>query len=120
MWCKDELLAAAAAAYIILSRKKKQRRKHEVWVRPSLQDRNEYGVLRLMNSSSRDDLLSGHIFDEHIQHFSLISRSDLEWLVSRVESLTFNSKSSHKLQGSSLERLFLTLRLLASGDSFTS
>jgi hypothetical protein len=64
MWCEDELHATAAAAYIILSKKKKQRRKHKVWMRPSLQERNKYGVLRLKNSSNKDDLLSGHIIDE--------------------------------------------------------
>jgi hypothetical protein len=84
--CEDEL-AAAAAACIILSKKKKQRRKDKVWVRPSLQERNEYGVLSLMNCLSKDNLLSGHIFDGRIQNFIRISSSDLEWLLSRVEPL---------------------------------
>jgi hypothetical protein len=44
MWCEDELLAPAAAAYIILGKQTKQRRKHKIWVRPSFQDRIEYGV----------------------------------------------------------------------------
>jgi hypothetical protein len=87
MWCEDELLAAAAVAYIILSKKKKQRRKHKIWVRPSLQERNEYGLLRLMNSLSKDVLLSGHIIDGHMQNFFCVSSSDLEWLLSHVEPL---------------------------------
>jgi riboflavin synthase alpha subunit len=77
-WCEDELLAAAAAACIVLSKKKKQRRKHKVWVRQSLQERYEYGVLRLTNSLSKDQQLSGHIIDGHTQNFIRISSSDLE------------------------------------------
>jgi hypothetical protein len=120
VWCEDERLAAAAAAYIILSKKKKQRRKHKVWVRPSLQDRNESGVLRLMNSLSKDDLLSGHIIDGHIQSVILISSSDLEWLLSLVEPLIRKADTNYRAAISPLERLLLKLRFLASGDSFTS
>ncbi|GFG35101.1 hypothetical protein Cfor_04949 [Coptotermes formosanus] len=96
MWCEDETHAEAAVACIFLSKKKKQRRKHQVWVRPSLQEGNQNSVLRLMNSSSKDDLLSGCVIDGHIQNFIRISSSDLEWLLSRVEPLIRKADTNYK------------------------
>jgi hypothetical protein len=102
-----------------LSKKEKQRRKHKVWVRPRLQEGNEYGVLHLMNSLIKDGLLSGHITEGHIQNFIHISSSDLEWLLSRVEPLIRKADTNYRAAISSLERLLLTLKFLARGDSFT-
>jgi hypothetical protein len=44
----------------------------------------------------------------------------LEWLLSRVEPLIRKADTNCRAAISPLERLFLTLRRLASGDSFTS
>jgi hypothetical protein len=104
MWCEDKLLAAA---YVTFSKNKTKRRKHKIWVRQSLQEGNEYGVSRLMNSLSKDDLLSGHIIDGPIQNFIRISSSDLEWLLSCVKPLIRIGDTNYRAAISPLERCFL-------------
>jgi hypothetical protein len=69
---------------------------------------------------SKDQQLSGHIIDGHTQNFIRISSSDLEWLLARAEPLIRKADTSYRAAISPLERLFLTLRCLASAESFTS
>jgi hypothetical protein len=73
-----------------------------------------------MNSLSKDNLLSGHIINRHVQNFICVSSSDLEWLHSRVEPLIQKADTNYRAAVSPLEHLLFTLRFLESGDSFTS
>lgn len=120
MWFDDdeEVLALAAAALSILTTKRKKKRKHIFWVLPALQERSECGGLRLLSALKKDDLLSQHISDGHVQNFIRMSSSDLEWLLGRVEPIIRKADTNYRAAISSLERLLLTLRFFATGDSY--
>lgn len=108
----------AAAAFLVLNKKKK--RKHKYWVRPSLQERNLHGGVQLINSLRRDDLLAGRIEDGHIRNFIRMSDSDFEWLLNLVAPKIKKIDTNYRKAITVTERLLITLRFLATGDSYTS
>jgi hypothetical protein len=118
MWCEEDELALAAATFIVMSGKKRIKRKY--WTRPSLLERDEHGVPRLLESLQKDDILSGHIKDGHVKNFIRISSADLEWLLSKTGPLIQKNDTNCRKAISPLERLLITLRFLATGDSYAS
>lgn len=49
-----------------------------------------------------------------------MSSTDLEWLLCKISSLIQKEDTNYRAAISPLERLLLTLRFLATGDSYTS
>lgn len=115
MWDNNDILAVAAA-YVIISGKKKNK-KRKCWVRPTLQGRNQYGGSQLMASLIKDDQFTtgGHFFN-----FIRMSVDNFEELHSRFEPMIKKRDTSFRYAIPSRERLLVTLRFLATGDSYQS
>ncbi|XP_050516473.1 uncharacterized protein LOC126892865 isoform X2 [Diabrotica virgifera virgifera] len=114
----DDDIILAAASFIILSKKKK--RKHKYWVRPSLIGRNTHGGIELINALRKDDLLAGRIEDGQIRNFLRMTDSDFEWLLNLVGPKITKNDTNFRKAITPTERLLITLRFLATGDSYTS
>ncbi|XP_050515105.1 uncharacterized protein LOC126890290 [Diabrotica virgifera virgifera] len=114
----DDDIILAAASFIILGKKKK--RKHKYWVRPSLIGRNTHGGIELINALRKDDLLAGRIEDGQIRNFLRMTDSDFEWLLNLVGPKITKNDTNFRKAITPTERLLITLRFLATGDSYTS
>lgn len=119
MESEDEI-ALAAAAYIVLCTKKRRKRKHKCWVKPSLHERDDFGVAQLLSVLKKDDLCSGRITNGSVQNFSRMSSSDIEWLLGQVAPRIQKEDTNYRKAISPMERLLVTLRFLATGDSYHS
>lgn len=74
-----------------------------------------------MSSLKKDDLISECRMDNgNIKNFCRMSSPDLEWLLCKVSPLIQKEDTNYRAAISPLERLLLTLRFLATGDSYTS
>lgn len=69
MWCDEDLQAAAAAIVIILQKQKRKVRK--CWTRPSLLDRKSHGVIDLLSSLKKDDIISECIDNGYLKNFAV-------------------------------------------------
>lgn len=119
MWSDEDLQAAVAAIIVILEKPKRRVRK--CWSRPSLLERKSHGVVHLMNSLKKDDIISECRIDNgNIKNFCRMSSPDLEWLLCKIAPLIQKQDTNYRVAISPLERLLLTLRFLATGDSYTS
>uniref|UniRef100_A0A6P7GSM3 Uncharacterized protein LOC114341864 n=1 Tax=Diabrotica virgifera virgifera TaxID=50390 RepID=A0A6P7GSM3_DIAVI len=117
---QDDEIAAAAAAYIVLSAKKKKR-KHKCWVKPSLCDRSEYGGMHLLNVLKKDDVYIGNNKNNgSVKNFLRMSSTDFEWLLCQIAPKIQKEDTNYRQAISPMERLLLTLRFLATGDSYHS
>lgn len=119
MWC-DEDLQAAAAAIVIILQKPKKKRVRKCWTRPSLLDRKSHGVIHVLNSLKKDDIISECIDNGYVKKFCRMSSTDLERLLCKISPLIQKEDTNYRAAISSLERLLLTLRFLATGDSYAS
>ncbi|VEN53082.1 unnamed protein product [Callosobruchus maculatus] len=81
---REDEIALAAATFIVLSTKKRRKRKHKCWVKPSLPERDDFGVAKLLSVLKKDDLCSRRITNGSVQNFCRMSSSDLEWLLGQV------------------------------------
>lgn len=117
---KVEDVVLAAAVCVILS---KQRRPRRYWVRPSLQARAKYCGSDLLRDLNRDDLdpLSGELrCDGSFKNFLRMSSSDFEFLIVKVGPRICKLDTNYRKAIPVQEKLAVTLRFLASGDSYTS
>lgn len=123
MWNEDDLLLAAAAFLVLSesSNNKKRKREHKCWVRPSLQKRSRYGGNELLLDLKTDDLLCGELrTDGSFKNFMRMSSSDMEFLLGKIEYLIRKADTNFRIAISAQERLAVTLRFLATGDSYHS
>lgn len=115
-----EEVVLAAAACVILSKCKRPRR---YWVRPSLQARARYSGSDLLNDLNRDDTdpLTGELrCDGSIKNFLRMSSDDFESLIVGIGHIISKQDTNYRKAIPVRERLAITLRFLASGDSYTS
>lgn len=115
-----EALLAAAACVILGS---SQSRKRKCWVRPSLQARNQYSGTDLLADLQRDDsdLLVGEMrCDGSFKNFARMTSSDFEYLIKQTGHKIGRTDTSFPDAIPVRERLAVTLRFLASGDSYQS
>lgn len=113
---KDDDILQAAAVFIILSKKK---RKHKYWTRPSLKERKVHGGMVLLHILRKDDLLAGLIQDRHIRNFLRTTDSDFERLLNLVGPKIKKTDTNFGKAITPMERLLITLRFLATADSYT-
>lgn len=115
-----EEVVLAAAACVILA---KCRRPRRYWVRPSLQARARYSGSDLLNDLNRDDTdpLTGELrCDGSIKNFLRMSSNDFECLIVGIGHIISKKDTNYRKAIPVRERLAITLRFLASGDSYTS
>ena len=118
----EDIAAVAAAAFLILSGDKKKRR---YWVRPSLARRQLYNLNHLMDDLIRDDTdpttnelnVTGY---SYFKNFVRMSVEDFNYLEEAITPYVKLQDTSFRPAISVREQLGITLRFLATGDSFRS
>ncbi|XP_039281609.1 uncharacterized protein LOC120350804 [Nilaparvata lugens] len=115
---EDVILAAAAC--VVLS---KQRRPRRYWVRPSLNSRATYSGNDLLDDLNRDDVdpLSGELrTDGSFKNFVRMTSEDFEYITLMIGHKISKMDTNYRKAISVTEKLAVTLRFLATGDSYTS
>lgn len=105
-----------AAAIIIINQHlniKRRNRKRRHWVTPMLKNRSVYSGTNLIS-----DMLIGNI--GQFENFCRMSSDDFEILLNLIEPVIRKKDTNYRESISPKERLAVTLRFLATGDSFTS
>lgn len=113
----DDFVLMAGYYYIFLNLKRKKRR---FWVRPTLRRRTSHGVENLITDIREDDIgLSGEIRSS-FTNFLRMSNEDFESLLELVGPVIHKKNTNFRNSISITERLAVTLRFLATGDSYHS
>lgn len=97
-----------AAAYIVLAEKRKKRTR--MWIRPYLSRRDT------LDSVDKELMLDKYLF----KNFTRMSKSDFEFLVNRIGPNIQRQDTNMRNAIPVTTRLAITLRYLATGDSFKS
>ncbi|XP_063923528.1 uncharacterized protein LOC135137732 [Zophobas morio] len=112
----EKCKAAACLAVILLYRRKrrKQRTKRKIWVREWIQKREESGVVANLLQELR---LGDETF---YRNFLRMSVTDFDYLLNKVSPLITKQDTLMRRAITPTERLIVTLRYLATGDSYKS
>ena len=120
----DEDLLVVSAAVIIIDNEKerRKRRKRRFWVRPSLESRSRYGTRDLMKDLLLDDVdeLNLEYRGCGFKNFFRMRSNDYEVLLNLVAPIILKKETPFRQSISIHERLAVTLRFLATGDSYHS
>ncbi|KAG5900164.1 hypothetical protein JTB14_035309 [Gonioctena quinquepunctata] len=115
----DDIIIAAAACVVICETNKK--RKKKMWVRPFLKSRKRYSGTDLLEDLKFDDLLTGQIRGNgSFKNFMRMSSADFEYLINVIGHKIGKRDTNYRESIPVRERLAVTLRVLASGDSYHS
>lgn len=108
----DDILLCSAAFILMYYLIKRKRRSPRCWVRPYLKERTKYTTQFMDNL--KIDPLSG------FRNFTRISSADFEFFVNtigpKIKKIDTNFRRSVEVE----IRLAITLRFLATGDSYVS
>lgn len=116
----DEDFLLLSAGYIYLQQKNKVKNKRRFWVRPTLQKRNVLGVDQLLINLQDDDVgLNGELRSS-FKNFLRMSSEDFENLICLIGPAIKKEDTNWRRAISITERLSITLRFLATGDSYHS
>lgn len=103
----EELVLISAAVVIILTKKASRRKKPRWWVRNYLQNKNNvFSDLRVVDGS--------------FSNFTRMSKTDFEILLRKIEPIISKQNTNFRNSISASLRLAVTLRYLATGNSYTS
>lgn len=120
----DEDVLIAAAALIIVDQEGRKPRNRRFWVRPSLRrGRARYGVSELMEDLILDDVDELNLeyrCGGGFRNFFRLTSSDFEVLLNLIGPLINKRDTSFRKAIPVHERLAVTLRFLATGDSYHS
>jgi len=106
--------------FIQYKKKKSNNNKRRFWVRPTLQKRNEQGVDKLLMNLHDDDVGLNEELRSSFKNFLRMSSQDFENLICLVGLAIKKKNTNWRSPISVTERLTLTLRFLATGDSYHS
>lgn len=115
-----EDVVLAAAACVVLAN---QRRPRRFWVKPSLRARARYSGSDMLQDLQEDDVdpLSGELrCDGSFKNFLRMTSCDFEYLVQILGHRIAKQDTNYRKAIPVKEKLAVTLRFLASGDSYTS
>lgn len=115
-----EDVVLAAAACVILA---KQRRPRRFWVKPSLKARDRYSGSDMLRDLEEDDVdpLCGELrCDGSFKNFLRMLSSDFEYLILMLGDKIAKQDTNYRKSIPVKEKLAVTLRFLATGDSYTS
>ena len=115
--------AVAAATFLVLSGGAGKRRRY--WVRPSLWSRATYGACDLLADLRRDDLdpVTNRVTVTkrgHFKNFTRISYDDFIMLQNAIRPYVQKQDTNFRKAITVTEQLAVTLRFLATGDSYHS
>lgn len=108
---KNEL--AAAMIVIHHANKKRQKVKRRCWVSLMLRSRSVYSGTQLLNEMSIGNI-------GQFENFCRMTSEDFEFLLNLIEPIIRKRDTNYREAITTKERLAVTLRFLASGDSYTS
>lgn len=119
----EDVVMAAAICVVLSSNRKKAPKKRRFWVRPSLQARKKYSGSDLLTDLKHDDrdLLAGELkSDGSFRNFLRMTSTDFEYLITSIGPRIARKDTSFRDAIPVQERLAITLRFLATGDSYRS
>ena len=120
--CENALMAAAAV--VILCGSQRRRRPRRLWSRPSLLiNKNSAGHKDVIESIIEDDdcVFPRSINEKGVfQNFFRMTRTDFKTLLQMIGADICKSDTKFRQSISVTERLGVTLRFLATGDSYSS
>lgn len=120
MSTREDVLLAAAATVVLLNNERKTK-KRRCWVRSSLLSREKYCGETMVNELIHENTLYGELRDDgNIKNFLRMSSTDIEYLINIVGPKIKKEDTAFRNSISVIERLSITLRFLASGDSYQS
>ncbi|CAH1993163.1 unnamed protein product [Acanthoscelides obtectus] len=105
----DDVCTVIALYYFY---KKRQRRRRRYWVQPFLQDRFKFGTFNTLLEKLRED-------EEKFSNFFRMSRESFDKLLRILRNHLTHEDTNMKNCISPAERLAVTVRYLASGNTFT-
>lgn len=118
----DDVALAACAAIIIGCVSRRRRRPRRFWVRPSLKNgRQKYRTNDFINDllqDEADDLNLEYRKDVGFTNYFRMNRSDFELLLGMVGPKISKENTNLREAIPASERLAVTLRFLATGDSY--
>ena len=119
----DDDAILASAAFIIIAAQKKRRRRPRFWVRPSLQSRKKYSPSDLIKDLILDDtnvLNLEYRSNGGFKNCFRMSSSAFEQLLQKIGPMISKQDTNYRKAISAQDRLAITLRFLATGDSYYS
>lgn len=105
----DELVRVAAA-YIVLKTKLPQKKRRKMWIRPYFNKRDT------IDSLSLEIALDEQLF----KNFTRMSKSDFELIINKIGPKIKKQDTNMRKAIPVVTRLAITLRFLATGDSYKS
>lgn len=110
----DVSRARAAAAFIVMHHIVHKKRKVRWWMKKLYFNRMQYGGLRLMEDMKYEAV------EDTIKNFTRMTTIEFEHLKSLIEPHVRKMNTQFREAISVNERLAITLRFFATGDSYTS
>ncbi|KAL4083272.1 hypothetical protein QTP88_028602 [Uroleucon formosanum] len=117
MSSEEDVVCALALLYAYKNHTKARKKKW--WVRPSLQSRKVANGSKLLNELREDDELNFELRGS-FHNFLRMSSSDFENILCKIEPIIKKSDTFMRQAIPVQERLAVTLRFLATGDSYMS
>lgn len=111
-------IAIAAVVLILISKKLKRRRRF--WVRPSLQRRKLQNGTVMIDNYKKDDIGCRHLRNSMFFGFLRMNYEDFEILLHHTEPHIAKKNTAWRESIPAKERLAVTLRFLATGESYWS
>lgn len=106
------------AAYVFLDKEKRKKRRY--WVKKTLKQRNTMGGTQILKDLLHDDVgLNGKICSS-FQNFLRLSSSTFEVLINLIGPIIIKETTNFRQPISVQDRLAITLRFLATDDSYHS
>lgn len=109
----DDDLIVASAAFIVISSLAKKKKKRRYWMTRLHHDRLLSRGPSFIQSLSKEE-------DGHFQNFVRMSSSDFSFILESIREKISRADTKFRRAVTAEERLAVTLRFLATGDSFTS
>ncbi|KAG5865334.1 hypothetical protein JTB14_007449 [Gonioctena quinquepunctata] len=123
---EDAMVAAAAAAMILVevAASQHQRRPRRFWIRPSLiHGRSKYNTTQFMKDlllDEVDDLKLEYRCDAGFRIFFRMKSSEFENILRMIAPIISKRDTTYRKAITARERFAVTMRFLATGDSYTS
>lgn len=114
---QDDDLFLLGVAYFMLKKNKSKRR---FWIRPSLRKKEDNVTSKLLQDLREDDISIGGELRSSFKNFLRMSSTDFENLLCLIGPIISKNNTNYRDSIPAQERFAITLRFLATGDSYHS